>query len=70
VLEALVKRIDGLEKKLKDEKKSNSPIDETRRNSNSQKSAPPEAEPKLQLDTAIVVDESAIYSPTPVRLVK
>jgi hypothetical protein len=70
VLEALVKRIDGLEKKLKDEKKSNSPIDEARRSSNSQKSAPSGPEPKLHLDTAIAIDESAIYSPTPVRLVE
>jgi hypothetical protein len=66
-LEALVKRIDGLEKKLKDEKKSNSPTDESR-NPKSQKT-PPQV-PNLHLDTAIAADESAIYSPTPVRLVE
>ncbi|EPE33408.1 Zn2/Cys6 DNA-binding protein [Glarea lozoyensis ATCC 20868] len=62
VLEALVKRIDGLEKKLKDEKKSNSP-GENNTNSEKQNALP---EPKLHLDTAIAADESAVYSPTPV----
>jgi hypothetical protein len=68
VLEALVKRIDGLEKKLKDEKKSNSPAEDSH-NTNTEKQNAPQ-DPKLQLDTAIAADESAVYSPTPVRLVK
>jgi hypothetical protein len=70
VLEALLKRVDGLERRLKDEKKSHSP--------NSIENGPSAAEESLnggdskpqrpQLDTNIVV-ESAVYSPTPIRQV-
>jgi hypothetical protein len=67
VLEALLKRVDGLERRLKDEKKSHSP------NTDGDSVAPEQGlngdpKPKRpQLDTANLVNESAVYSPTPIR---
>ncbi|KAH6666735.1 fungal-specific transcription factor domain-containing protein [Halenospora varia] len=63
VLEALLKRVDGLEKKLKDEKKSNSPNSDGDSGADKQNSM---QETKLQVDTTNVLDESAVYSPTPI----
>jgi len=70
VLEALLKRVDGLEKRLKDEKKSNSPIvdgasapDKDTSNGDSKPERP-------QLDTSNLADETAVYSPAPSRYVR
>lgn len=69
VLEALLKRVDGLEKRLKDEKKSNSPSNEG--GSNADKASPNGVDsnkPKRpQLDAEIIASETAVYSPTPIR---
>ena len=69
VLEALLKRVDGLERRLKDEKTSQSP------NADGDSDAAPEerqrgnTKPKRpQLDTTNVAYESAVYSPSPPRL--
>ncbi|KAF4629625.1 hypothetical protein G7Y89_g8520 [Cudoniella acicularis] len=62
VLEALLKRVDGLEKKLKDEKKSHSPNSDGGSGTDKQNLIP---ETKLQVDTN-VIDETAVYSPTPI----
>ena len=65
VLEALLKRVDGLEKKLRDEKKSNSPneaVEVAEENANT------ESIPKRpQLETNVIANESAVYSPSPIR---
>lgn len=68
MLEALLKRVDGLEKKLRDEK-AKSP--------NGAADTAPDAEtivvsedPKPKrphLDTSNVANETAVYSPTPIR---
>ena len=64
VLEALLKRVDGLEKRLKDEKKPGSSkdegIDEEQVNGDTKPKRP-------DLDTLILPDESAVYSPSPIR---
>lgn len=67
LLEALLKRVDGLERRLKDEKGSHPPIEEVglvtaeeRVNGDTKAKAP-------QLDTTSIADES-VYSPTPPRL--
>lgn len=70
VLEALLKRVDGLEKRLKDEKKSSSPSNEggsttDKASSNGDSSTSTKAKPKRpQLDTEILASETAVYSPT------
>lgn len=69
VLEALLKRVDGLERRLKDEKKSHSPngevgsvmADESLNGDSKAKRTP--------IDTTNIPDESAVYSPTPPRFV-
>lgn len=103
VLEALLKRVDGLEKKLKDEKKPNSPTTGSEENSSGPDKPNTardreererelreqevrevrQANAKLQIDTAnqaggngggggggVLGQESAVYSPTPIRLVE
>jgi hypothetical protein len=67
VLEALLKRVDGLERRLKDEKKSHSPNDEG--GSGPDRDLPNgDSKPKRpQLDTENVATEEAVYSPTPIR---
>lgn len=67
VLEALLKRVDGLERRLKDEKKSQSSSNEGE--SAADKESPNgDAKPKRpQLDTATLASETAVYSPTPIR---
>jgi len=69
VLEALLKRVDGLEKRLKDEKKSDSPSNDagsaTDKASPTTDSVPKPKRP--QLDPEIVASETAVYSPTPIR---
>jgi hypothetical protein len=67
VLEALLKRVDGLERRLKDEKKSHSPNDEG--GSGPDRDLPNgDSKPKRpQLDTENVASEEAVYSPTPTR---
>ena len=83
VLEALLKRVDGLEAKLKEKKEQELPstptlesvptiIDETSSTATGNSS---NADSKLklpQLDTAHAADlaESAVYSPPPIRCVK
>lgn len=65
VLEALLKRVDGLEKRLKDEKKSNGSTDD---GSVIEEITNIEAKPKRpSLDTSLLPNESAVYSPTPPR---
>lgn len=62
VLEALLKRVDGLEKRLKDEKKPASPKDG---GSTGEKAAPEEhSRPgRPQIETGSVQSETAVYSP-------
>ena len=79
VLEALLKRVDGLERKLRDEKKSNSPNnDGTGSGSGSgggeEESVNEDVKPKRpHLETtnsnSNLADESAVYSPTLIRYV-
>jgi hypothetical protein len=65
VLEALLKRVDGLEKRLKDEKKSDSTNDG---NTAEEHIVGDDSKPQIpKLDTSIVPDETAVYSPTPIR---
>lgn len=68
VLEALLKRVDGLERRLKDEQKP--PNGETTSSTagevGSVRSDSKQERP--QLDTTNIVDESAVYSPTSPRL--
>jgi hypothetical protein len=68
VLEALLKRVDGLERRLKDEKKSHSPSNESGPIAHDDSSNGDTVQ-QLQLDTNIsnAVEESAVYSPTPTR---
>jgi len=66
VLEALLKRVDGLEKKLRDEKKTHSPPIDGSEVLGSDASG--ESKPKrLHLETHDIPNESAVYSPTPTR---
>jgi hypothetical protein len=68
VLEALLKRVDGLERRLKDEKKSHSPNGEVG-SVTAEESVDGDSKPKRpQLDTTNIADETAVYSPTPPRL--
>ena len=68
MLEALLKRVDGLERRLKDEKKSHSPNGEVG-SVTAEESVNGDTKPKRpQLDTTNIPDESAVYSPTPPRL--
>ena len=68
VLEALLKRVDGLERRLKDEKKSHSPNGEVG-SVTAEESVNGDSKPKRpQLDTTNIADETAVYSPTPPRL--
>jgi hypothetical protein len=67
VLEALLKRVDGLERRLKDEKKSNSPNGEAASIA-AEEIVNGDSKPKRpQLDTNNIQNESAVYSPTPIR---
>jgi hypothetical protein len=70
VLEALLKRVDGLERRLKDEKKSHSPSNE-RGPSAQEDSLNDDTVPQPQPNTNIsnTVEESVVYSPTPTRQV-
>ncbi|KAM3086941.1 hypothetical protein ACMFMG_001058 [Clarireedia jacksonii] len=72
VLEALLKRVDGLERKLRDEKKSHSPNNDGSGGSaaagEEEKIDNGEVKPKtpqLEISTNLA-DESAVYSPTPI----
>ncbi len=75
VLEALLKRVDGLERRLKDEGKSNtSPSTETSKeggqsaNEENQNSDTQSQRPKLDtISGATLAEESAVYSPPPPR---
>lgn len=66
MLEALLKRVDGLERRLKDEKKSQSSSNEGE--SAADKESPNgDVKPKRpQLETATLASETAVYSPTPI----
>lgn len=62
VLEALLKRVDGLEKRLKDEQKSNS--SSTEGGSTDKESPSSDVKPERpQLLTASIPNETAVYSP-------
>ncbi|KAH8591273.1 fungal-specific transcription factor domain-containing protein [Bisporella sp. PMI_857] len=70
VLEALLKRVDGLEKKLRDEKKtgSGSPDQEVAVvdvETPSRDFKPPKR-PQLETANSAIANESAVYSPTPI----
>ncbi|TVY35692.1 putative transcriptional regulatory protein [Lachnellula subtilissima] len=65
VLEALLRRVDGLEKRLKDEKKSNSPHNENGLGPDKDISLTDSKPERPQLDTTNVADETAVYSPAP-----
>jgi hypothetical protein len=68
VLEALLKRVDGLERRLKDEKKAHSPNDDSGSVAG-EGTVNGDPKPKRpQLDTSTVADETAVYSPDPIRL--
>jgi hypothetical protein len=70
VLEALLKRVDGLERRLKDEKKSHSPSNESgpcAQDDNSNGDTP--QPPQLNTNVSNTAEESAVYSPTPTRQV-
>lgn len=67
MLEALLKRVDGLERRLKDEKKSHSPNNEGD-SASVEESINGDSKPKPpQLDTTITANESAVYSPSSIR---
>ncbi|TGO78989.1 hypothetical protein BELL_0047g00120 [Botrytis elliptica] len=76
VLEALLKRVDGLERKLRDEKKSNSPNNDGSASGSGSGSGGGEVEsphedtkpkrPHLETTSSNIADESAVYSPTPI----
>ena len=67
VLEALLKRVDGLERRLKDEKKSHSPNGEVG-SVTAEESVNGDSKPKRPpIDTTNIPNESAVYSPTPPR---
>jgi hypothetical protein len=69
VLEALLKRVDGLERRLKDEKKSHSPNGEVV-SVTAEESINGDTKPQRpQLNTNTIPDESAVYSPSPPRFV-
>lgn len=68
VLEALLKRVDGLERRLKDEKKSHSPSNESGPSANEDSSNGDTGQPpELNTNISNTVEESAVYSPTPTR---
>lgn len=67
VLEALLKRVDGLEKRLKDEKKSNSPHTENDSGPDKDTSIADLKSERPQIDTSDQADETAVYSPAPSR---
>jgi len=60
--------VDGLERRLKDEKKSQSPKNESG-SGGDQESPNSDAKPKRPLldDTVVVAEDSAVYSPTAIR---
>lgn len=74
VLEALLKRVDGLERKLRDEKKSISPNnDGSGSGGGEEPSLDGDVKPKqphLEKSTSNIPDESAVCSPTPIRYVE
>jgi hypothetical protein len=70
VLEALLKRVDGLEKRLKDEKKSHSPNGDGGSGPDKGTSNGDLKPERPQLDTSNVADETAVYSPAPSRYVR
>jgi Fungal specific transcription factor domain len=69
VLEALLKRVDGLERRLKDERRVYSPSNESGPGSLDEGHNGDSLPQRPQLDTNVtnVNEESAIYSPTPTR---
>jgi hypothetical protein len=68
VLEALLKRVDGLERRLKDEKKSHSPSNESGPSTQEDSSnGDTVQQPQLNTNVSNTVEESAVYSPTPTR---
>lgn len=68
VLEALLKRVDGLERRLKDEKKSHSPSNESGPSAQDDSSnGDTVQQPQLNTNISNTVEESAVYSPAPTR---
>jgi hypothetical protein len=74
VLEALLKRVDGLERRLKDEKKNNasqSPVDDSGHGVDDGTNGDTTLQrPQLDTNLANLNEESAVYSPTPTRHVE
>jgi hypothetical protein len=68
VLEALLKRVDGLEKRLEDEKKSSASHSPASHSAMENSTSDSVERPKLNTDFAnSATEDSAIYSPTPIR---
>ncbi len=68
VLEALLKRVDGLERRLKDEKKSHSPSNESGPSAHEDSSnGDIVQQPQLNRSVSNTIEDSAVYSPTPTR---
>lgn len=68
VLEALLKRVDGLERRLKHEKKSQSPSKDSRPSTHQDSSNGDVYQPShLDTNASNTVEEPAVYSPTPTR---
>lgn len=67
VLEALLKRVDGLERRLKDEKKSHSPTTDRDPSIIEECVVADVKVQRPQIDTINVSSESAVYSPPPLR---
>ncbi len=66
MLEALLKRVDGLERRLKDEKKTHSSSTEV--GSVDAEGLIGDLKAQPQLDKTEITDDSAIYTPSPTRL--
>jgi len=67
VLEALLKRVDGLERRLKDEKKSDSPSNGNAPVADKDSPSGDAKQKQSHLETAIELSESAVYSPSEIR---
>lgn len=68
VLEALLKRVDGLERRLKDEQRSNASTTETHVEEVANVEEV-DTEPRLPIIETDTLDSAAVFSPTPIRRV-
>ena len=68
MLEALLKRVDGLEKRLKDEKKAHSPNANEGGVGADKESSDGDSKPRRPtFDAQTLISETAVYSPSPIR---